>query len=295
MAKRSGYNVKGDKNELRITSLLLEHGFAINGLTTSDTGWDLHCHIPERLLTKASKAGNLSWTLSGKTAHVQVKSGDSGKLRVGTVRGWLTGSASGVPTILFGRLDNQVVFSTPDAFSTWLSAAEIKFKDSKDCTYKYDPTSLRNLPNYEYRKKRFPSVVHLWTQFPGLALAFPDLTGWVNGDEAPTPVLESIINKLAAGVLATEGTDRSSDISRIREPLLELYEAAKFSDPEGHVNNYMGSTDILDHTHGDGKFSLTSIDPALLPFLKSSSKSTATEMLSQLVKLKETDATPVTK
>lgn len=85
MAYRSWGNFQGDRGEIEALSELLKTGAAINTLTASDTGWDLHLHLPEHSMfidtDPPSEVDNryLKWRLSGRTAHVQVKRDASGK------------------------------------------------------------------------------------------------------------------------------------------------------------------------------------------------------------------------
>ncbi|WP_193119313.1 hypothetical protein [Brachybacterium tyrofermentans] len=130
MARRTVSNVRGDIGELEATKVLLEHGVAINSLTQSDTGWDLHCHVPEDIIRNASgRKGNESWIMSGRAAHFQVKSGGKGELDVETVGGWLTGARIGVPTFMFWSDDDRSVISTPNELEAWLETAISKTRE----------------------------------------------------------------------------------------------------------------------------------------------------------------------
>lgn len=200
MARRTGSNARGDLNELSCAISMIEHGFAVNALTATDTGWDLHCHIPEDLILSASAAGRNSWQLSGKTAHIQVKSAATDILSIGTVRGWLTGTASGVPTLMFGHYRGRQVFSTPNDLEAWLASADRKI-DSDDVKHKYTYAGKATekqtpLSFHQYVEERFPSVIQLWTEYPQIALDFPDLTTWMNHEDRdpgwrkPTAIVE---------------------------------------------------------------------------------------------------------
>lgn len=144
---------------------LLETGAAINSLSSSDTGWDLHLHMPEEplaflpeMILSQAKRG---WKLGGRIVHVQVKSMKlSGypSLNRGTVDGWIAGSKVGVPT-----------------FVLMLTAKGIQFADVADLVRYVDgPTAkpgkvkLSSIRRRPFHKVTFSAIAHLYLTYPAL-------------------------------------------------------------------------------------------------------------------------------
>lgn len=274
MARRSASNVIGDLGELKITELLLEHGFAVNSLTSSDTGWDLHCHLPVDLIMNASSGGKATWDMSGQTAHIQVKAGRPGVLRVGTVRGWVMGSKVGAPTFLFGMFHDNPVFSAPHALEDWLLEAEAHTPDDKDHGYSYQGVgTIKSTPlaRENYRPERFPSVALMWSYYPAVAASMPDLTPWMNGSSKESSPLERMVQELACGLWADRGYSRYTDTRDLLPPLVELYEAAGFNDPHDRAEQFLGDPEFQAMGAGDPHFSTTSMTHSLVAFLPSRS------------------------
>lgn len=100
MANWSRNQYRGNLGELEVARQFLHMGCAVNSLTASDAGWDLHIQIPEA--AQLYKALPETWPLSGRTVHVQVKYTSSKSIAVylDTLRGWVVGSKIGVPTFL---------------------------------------------------------------------------------------------------------------------------------------------------------------------------------------------------
>lgn len=114
VAKRMKSHYLGQVGETAVIRRMLDTGSSINSLSASDYGWDLHIHLPlepfavprERALIKKS------WIMSGRTAHIQVKNwASTPEVNVGTLRGWVSGGASGTPTF--------VVIPSSDEPSEW--------------------------------------------------------------------------------------------------------------------------------------------------------------------------------
>lgn len=292
-AKRTGSNVVGDLNELNVARLLLEHGIAINALTASDTGWDLHCHIPDEPLCRASESGSASWSLSGRTAHIQVKSSSSGHLRVGTVRGWLSGTMSGVPTFLFVHKDDEPVFATPANLQDWLPGA-VNDEDGHGYTLTGKLTAKQSpLDTLRYRERRFPSVLKFWIEHPGLALAYGQFTEWINGDiDRADENLESLVQELIVAVWAADGVTRDTDASKLMNSLSDLYEAAGFDDYEQRAEEYLTGIECSGLTLGDHRVSWHSVDRVIAGVVRpGDTTASAVELLTDLKRLHDIDAT----
>lgn len=103
MAMNDRNSVKGTLGELSVAKLFVEQGCAVNFLTFMDVGMDLHVHMPADL--KVPDPQEDSWHMSGRAAHVQVKSTARGKLpsiQVSTAKAWTLGAQTGSPTLLVG-------------------------------------------------------------------------------------------------------------------------------------------------------------------------------------------------
>lgn len=276
---------------------MIEHGFAVNALTATDTGWDLHCHIPEELILSASTAGRKSWRLSGKTAHIQVKSAATDSLAIGTVRGWLTGTASGVPTLMFGHHRGRRVFSTPDDLEVWLTSADRRI-NSEHGKHKYtyagrDTEKQTPLSFHPYIEERFPSVVHLWTDYPQIALDFPDLTAWMNHeDRAPDPRVD-LVENLALAVWADAGHGRYTEDSVFMASLSGLYGAAGCEDGEAFATETLKNGLVFNHTYRDEPFTRNRAQTSIARATTSQTpERTAREILERICFLHATDASP---
>ncbi|CAM4034724.1 hypothetical protein TSST111916_19070 [Tsukamurella strandjordii] len=294
MAKRTGSNVVGDLRELEVTGLLLEHGLAINALTSSDTGWDLHCHVPDDLIYNASLAGTQSWTLSGHTAHIQVKAANRDKLRLGTVQGWITGTASGVPTFMFGTLRGNPVFCAPVDLQAWLRRARIYVSDDEKHAYTYmGRETVRQAPItiHPYKKARFPSVLRLWTHRPTVALAVEGLTAWVNHETDDLVGIESVVEDLANAIWADEGVNRDTESCALRTTMEQLYRAAGVDEAEERIDGFLTSGEPHRLTHGDGKFTRETVSPTIARLIVSEegARRSAVNLLESLVWLRNTE------
>lgn len=103
MAKNDRNNVKGTLGELSVAQLFVRQGCAVNFLTFMDVGMDLHVHMPANLRVPEATAD--SWLMSGRAAHVQVKSTAREKLpaiQVSTAKAWTLAAQTGSPTVLVG-------------------------------------------------------------------------------------------------------------------------------------------------------------------------------------------------
>jgi hypothetical protein len=298
MAKRTGGNVNGDLYELRVTQLLIEHGLAINSLTGSDTGWDLHCHVPDGLYRRASEAGRASWLLSGRSAHVQVKSAPRGRLRLGTVRGWTTGAASGVPTFFFSRLRDKPVFSSPADLAEWLSHASNNADDDDDHRYTLRGTATalqKPLTTHFYSEARFPSVLQLWVRFPQLALGFSGATAWMNHERHASNLLEALVPELANALWADERLGRHTESYQLARSLGALYGAAGFEDAEERADKDLMNGSVDRRMVGDGLVTRNTVASAVASLVDSQDPDgSCVSLLEELVLLHATDAeTPV--
>ncbi|TFV53911.1 hypothetical protein E4P41_20590 [Geodermatophilus sp. DF01-2] len=147
MGKRTSSHVSGDLAEVEVFGHLLRTGAAINSLTGSDTGWDLHLHVPDQIVDVDSSK---SWTMSGHSAHVQVKfrsKANSARVSIGTMKDWISGSRSGTPTFVF-LLDDAggLNYLTPCDLQNVVNA-----RPNARATTKID---LRSAPCHAYRACR---------------------------------------------------------------------------------------------------------------------------------------------
>ncbi|ORI18338.1 hypothetical protein [Rhodococcus sp. 1168] len=295
MARRNGSNVVGDLNELRVAQLLLEHGIAINALTASDTGWDLHCHVPDGLICGASRAGKDSWRLSGRSVHIQVKTSPHGRLQVGTVRGWLAGTTSGVPTFMFGRLRETQVFSAPTDLGTWLRRTTQHSDDEGNRGYTYtgkDTTKQTGLQTHPYKESRFPSVLQLWVSYPQIAMGYPNLTPWMNHEANSDEAIEDLLADLVVCVWADMQYNRSTDDYVLEKSVTDLFEAAGFDAPDALANKLMtGHTGIHDVTYNDDSVSRNLVSTAVASSIGSQNPQQSAEaLLAKLRRLHVTNA-----
>lgn len=171
MAKRTLSQYTGDVGEALVFIEMLEAGCAVNTLSASDTGWDLHLHLATtpRTIKTLRALNERVWDLSGRSAHVQVKRSEVDKppsLRVGTVRGWLAASVAGTPTFVVMSEGNSFTFVTPAGYGRWLRSHE----DADD-----DALRVLNSGRCTYRQEFFPFLLHLWSRYP-LVILDLDLT-----------------------------------------------------------------------------------------------------------------------
>lgn len=293
MAKRSGSNVTGDLWELKVTELLLEHGVAINVLTASDTGWDLHCHVPAGLFLRSSTAGHASWSLSGRSTHVQVKSAPTDLLSVGTVRGWVSGTASGVPTFLFGRLNDNAVFSSPADLACWLNSGQTPDDDAAKHKYTFRGKETRlqtPLATHPYSETRFPSVLQLWVRYPQLALHFRAVTAWMNHEAGASDFYEHVMPELANAIWADAGFGKHTETSELEASLVGLYRAAGSDDAEGYALKLMESGFAEERLVGDGRFTRDSVYGVASLVDNHNPSGSVVHLLNDLAYLHSTDA-----
>lgn len=158
--------MKGDLAELTVGAALLELGCAINSLSQSDTGWDLHVHVPESPID--ARSATAPWQMSGLVAHIQVKSRTTRsfpKLKIGTVGGWDNSSRTGTPTFLFLAESindrDDILFATPDALSDWLSGTPRPAYDQQQM-------SARGVRLRQFIPATFGRVLDLWVRYPRL-------------------------------------------------------------------------------------------------------------------------------
>lgn len=195
----------GALGEVQAVAELLHTGSAINGLTASDSGWDLHLHVPELPLDLKKRPRSVkSWELSGRTAHVQVKRTEDEKLPSldpGVVRGWLTGTRAGTPTFVVvvhdppGRAPAKLTYADPSSLSAWLRHVEQRSPLPKR-------PRLREKELTKFEHAAFAAELQLWARYPNALLA-----GMRRLDPtAPGPQREfevrAIVEQLAIGYFA---------------------------------------------------------------------------------------------
>lgn len=310
MALRNSNNVKGDLGEIEVSKKLLEHGLAINSLAASDTGWDLHCHVPKTLIMNASTVeAKRSWPMSGRSAHIQVKNSSAGRLNVGTVRGWLSGTASGVPTFMFWKpkKDSEIYwFSTPNDFSQWLGDLKAELSGEAllddECHFRYLDAGKRThrqapLNTFKYIDIRFPSVLQLWTKYPLLALDYEDVTGWMNSeveDKAEDDeFLQRIIEDLAVVFATFSGFRSDTEQQPLTEYVESLYEVAYGDVPE-NISRVERSVPDIEWALPTEKhpYIFGQVKTGLLHYIhKERYRESAETILRDLLRWKNTDAT----
>lgn len=212
----------GAKGEAEMLQLLLRTGAAVNGLTASDTGWDLHLHVPSMPQDLADVdpaiAGKLQWQLSGRTAHVQVKrtskKGGLPKLDIGTARGWVTGSRAGTPTFLvYGEPHDdgtvQWSFATPSAIERWLWERRDRVGGK---------SNVATMVRHDIEPEWFGWVLHLWAHYAPLLLQASELDDLMWSRKTyPVDELEGLavdltarlVSGFLADIRATQGSDDS--------------------------------------------------------------------------------------
>lgn len=191
---------------------LLDCGAAINALTASDSGWDLHLHLPERPMhINAEPAGHLnrtklSWRLAGRTAHVQVKrtTRSSVTLKVGTVRGWLTGTRAGTPTFLVMVRDKpdgttSRLMATPAALQHWLDSNEHRGEATEH--------TLGSRAMMRFDAKTFGWSAHMWCLYPEVLLTHPVVERAAHRRQFSDAEVVSFTAELIAGCLGHDGID----------------------------------------------------------------------------------------
>lgn len=175
MANRAYKNFTGDRGEYRAIAQLLETGAAINSLTSADTGWDLHLHLPEEplafldnmQLSRATKG----WKLSGRIAHVQVKSMELSSypsLARGTVNGWIAGSTYGVPTfVLLLKAEDDIEFVDIADLVLFITQSDADAQAWKSGT-EVGPVKLGKVRRRRFDPVNFSAIAHLYLTYPVL-------------------------------------------------------------------------------------------------------------------------------
>lgn len=166
MAKRTKNHYLGDVGETSVIRRMLDTGASLNSLSASDYGWDLHIHLPREPFAVPLDRTHIkdSWTMSGRTAHIQVKNWMSDPtVVIGTLRGWVSSGTSGIPTF--------VVIPRSDDPSEWKylgpgELAEILDKNSS----KDDDSSVSMLDSLPFPDLELHHLLDLWTWNPRMTL-----------------------------------------------------------------------------------------------------------------------------
>lgn len=101
MAKNDINNQRGSLGELQVAQALVETGCVVNFLSFMDVGLDLFVQLPAGLVPP--EAGRVSWEMSGRSVHVQVKSTKTGEvpgIATETAREWTRAAPFGALTVL---------------------------------------------------------------------------------------------------------------------------------------------------------------------------------------------------
>lgn len=101
MAKNDRNNQQGKLGELRVAEAFLKSGCVVNLLSFMDVGLDLLVQLPKG--PKPPGREKNTWSMSGMTAHIQVKSTRTDKLpaiSTETAHAWRVGALAGTPTLV---------------------------------------------------------------------------------------------------------------------------------------------------------------------------------------------------
>lgn len=182
MATRQLIRHNGDIGEVEVVKAFLLMGAAVNSLTGSDYGLDLHIQVPLR----PQQYGQLEncWPLSGRVAHAQVKnmtSGQNPSVSVGRLRGWITGSQVGAPTFVIIFKEDRTFYLSPrdlqDALEAWEARhADALAEDGQDTDDNPEPSApekvtLGENQAHQFDPKKFPWLLHLWTSYPSVMMS----------------------------------------------------------------------------------------------------------------------------
>lgn len=162
--KRVPTDYIGHVGELKVAIKFLEMGCSVNSLTASDYGLDLHVQLPEQVIL--AKDQKKPWAMSGRAAHVQVKHStddNDHSIKIPTLRSWVTGSRTGIPTFLVCLFEEQARYATP-----WHFVEKLKEADS-DATKKASKSFGKN-STLVLDEATFPYLLQLWTKYPGMML-----------------------------------------------------------------------------------------------------------------------------
>ncbi|MEU7905335.1 hypothetical protein [Actinoplanes sp. NPDC049118] len=224
----------GDLGEAEVYAEFLHLGASINYLTQSDSGWDLHLHLPSDSIDVEDASDLRAWDLSGRVAHVQVKKQTSTKspgLKVSAVHGWITGTRSGVPTFLF-VVDGQGNFryATPKALADWIDLSSTPAEGESSTT---------KLSMFDYSRTKFRQVLQVWSRFPNALLYSGVIDDLVHGNGVVQPAAAiDLIAEVALGWLNSAGisyTGLEGDWDRYAG---EFYAAADFPDLQNGGDEY---------------------------------------------------------
>ena len=265
VARRNLSNLRGDEGELAAFKELLKTGAAINSLVNSDTGWDLHMHLPVTPLYKMPKrtlpTNKEGWPLSGRTAHVQVKNMQSGRfptVSVGTLRGWVSGSRSGTPTyiLLIQASPKPILVIGPGEMSSWLGENEPFGVVQADKSV----IQTKQLSPRPFSVYSFSMEAELAVRFPVFMLAVHDLL---------RPLMEVRPD-------TAEWADRSRELlATLAAGLMAIYRpavgAAEGYGPLGDVFHSLGrdfylEQDLADQTADDASDITVPFEPGLHSF-----------------------------
>lgn len=203
---------QGDRGEIEIVRDLLDTGAAINTLTASDTGWDLHLHMPAQPMyvneepPKELNRRTLAWRLAGRTAHVQVKRTSTAgvRLKVGTVRGWITGTEAGTPTFLIVLRDSQgndeptKFLATPGVLKVWLDSVSDKTDEEE-----VDFAQGRLFP---FSARTFARDVAIWGHYQELLLEHPVVDKVLHGGTVQQLGAHQFVEQVLLACLSHEGS-----------------------------------------------------------------------------------------
>lgn len=196
MATRQLTKHNGDIGEVNIVKDFLLMGAAVNSLTGSDYGLDLHIQVPLR--PQEYKNLKESWPLSGRIAHAQVKNMTSGQnppVAVGRLRGWIAGSQVGSPTFVIILKTTNTIYLSPRDLMAVLKNWEVKHAVALAEDARRDPiddskpkapgtVTLGEKRGHEFEPASFPWLLHLWTKYPGVMMNHDlKVQDWLDEDE----------------------------------------------------------------------------------------------------------------
>lgn len=261
MANWSKNQYRGNLGELDVTREFLHMGCAVNSLTASDAGWDLHVQVPEEVHPHEDLP--TTWSLSGRTAHIQVKYTTKGAIPVNlsTLRGWVVGSKIGVPTFLFVVFESEgtslIKYAPPwlleerqaskqaeaSIVDTEVTTPEPSEADAEECApedeidldskvkKKSEPTRSFSLKNtLEWGPDQFGYLLQLWTRYPGFMLK-AKIDSWKPGGNVALEA-EKLVAKICWAWAWAHREPSSTDDEALHKMMMIALQAAKELEPQ---------------------------------------------------------------
>lgn len=238
MAMRLRSKHDGDIGEANVLKDFLLMGAAVNSLTGSDYGLDLHIQVPQR--PQVYGRPTKKWPLSGRVAHAQVKNMTSGQdpsPPVGRVRGWIAGAQAGAPTFVVILKGERRLFLSPREIRAALHAWELAHAEdlaqdalrAPDATEQAAPKTVTLTEDFalSFQPETFPWLLHLWTSYSGVMMS-PRLgvQDWLSAD---LDDLDQLGTQFIFEVLLAWMKSHYSDTT----PVLGMHEITEYDEDDG--------------------------------------------------------------